>query len=225
MGRKSKKKKPGAVDPATKRQERKAQRAAKAEASRRRQKRAALMARVRRVAIAAVVVVGLGAAYQFMPRYASYTAGGEGRVIEGVQTFNNPRGHVSGFVDYAQTPPTGGQHNPTWLNCGIYTERVRNEFAVHSLEHGAVWVTYDRSVGEAELEVLRSHLPGTYVILSPYPGIPAPIVLSAWNAQLQVQSAGDPRIPEFFEEYWRNQYVPEPGALCSGGVDGDGRIR
>lgn len=144
--------------------------------------------------------------------------------IEGVQLFRNGNGHVDGIVTYPQTPPAGGQHNPVWLNCGIYTEPVRNENAVHSMEHGVVWVTYDPGLSEQELEVLRSHLPSTCVILSPYPGLPAPIVLSAWNAQLQVWTAGDPGIPEFFEEYWRSQFVPEPGALCTGGISGPGRV-
>ena len=29
--------------------------------------------------------------------------------------------------------------------------------------------------------------------------------------------------PEFFEEYWRNQNVPEPGAACTGAIDGPGK--
>ena len=95
-----------------------------------------------------------------------------------------------------------------------------NVYAVHSLEHGAIWVTYNPTLSESELDTLRTHLPSTYVILSPFPALPTPIVLTAWNAQLRVDTAEDERIPMFFEEYWRSQYVPEPGALCSGGIDG-----
>ena len=60
--------------------------------------------------------------------------------IEGVQTFTYAGGdHRSGSLVYAENPPAGGPHNPSWLNCGIYEEAVPAEYAVHSLEHGAVW--------------------------------------------------------------------------------------
>ena len=170
------------------------------------------------------MVALLVGAYVFIPRSASYSAGGAGVLIEGVQTYANRAGHVTGSVTYPQTPPAGGEHSPVWLNCGIYSDPVPNVNGVHSLEHGAVWVTYDPALSPSELDALRMHLPSTYVILSPYSGLPAPIVLSPWNHQLRVDTAADERIPMFFEEYWRSQFVPEPGALCSGGIDGSGRV-
>ena len=67
-------------------------------------------------------------------------------------------------------------------------------------------------------------LPSTYVILSPFDDLPAPIVLTGWNSQLQVDDADDPRIATFIEEYWQSQNVPEPGALCTGAVDAPGKV-
>jgi hypothetical protein len=201
--------------------ERAAQRVAKAEASIRRRKRAALG---RKLGIGGAVIAVVAAAYTLLPESATYSAGGSGQFIEGVQVYSNGAGHVSGPLIYPQTPPAGGQHNPTWLNCGIYTEPVPNEYAVHSMEHGAVWVTNDPALNEAELEMLRQQLPSTYLVLSPYAGLPTPIVLSAWNVQLPVEIASDERVPLFLEEYWRNQNVPEPGALCAGGLSGPGRV-
>ncbi|MDQ1205951.1 DUF3105 domain-containing protein [Microbacterium sp. SORGH_AS_0862] len=175
---------------------------------------------------AAVVVVALVvASIVFTPKPVTYGAqDSTGAVIEGVETFSNTTNHVEGPVEYPQTPPAGGEHNPIWLNCGIYTEPVPNENAVHSMEHGAVWVTYDPArVGDDELATLKSYFPQTYTLLSPYEGLDSPIVLSAWNAQLKLDTADDTRIPEFFEEYWRSQNAPEPNAVCSGGVDAPGR--
>lgn len=194
-------------------------------------KREARMKRNRRIAIWGSVAAGVAiialvvTSIVLTPQAPSYTAGGEGAEVEGVETFENASEHVEGVVDYEQTPPAGGQHNPAWLNCGVYEEPVPNENAVHSLEHGAIWVTYDPdALSDGELETLRSQLPGTYIILSPFDGLPSPIVLSGWNVQLQVEEADDPRIAEFLEEYWQSQNVPEPGALCTGAVDGPGKV-
>ena len=174
---------------------------------------------------AALVVIGLVAAsIIFAPKPATYDAGGTGAEIEGVETFTNETKHVEGTVDYPQNPPAGGPHNQYWLNCGVYDQPQQNENAVHSLEHGAIWVTYDAArVSGDELATLRSLLPSTYAILSPYEGLPSPIVVSGWNTQLKVDSASDPRIAEFFEEYWRSQNVPEHGAPCTGAIDGPGK--
>ena len=204
------------------RQERAAARSTRQEDAARRRRRTALRRRLTKGAIITLIVGGI-AAWMFVPRRGSYTPGSTGEAIEGVRRFQNSPGHTLEPVIYPQTPPAGGEHNPTWLNGGIYTEPVPNSYAVHALEHGAVWVTYRPDVSAAALATLREHLPSSYVVLSPYPGLPAPIVLSAWNAQLQVDTPDDPRLPRFFEEYWRSQNVPEPGALCTGGIDGPGR--
>ena len=209
-------------DRQTGKQERAAQRATRQEEAARRRTRAAWQRRLTKVAIILLIVAGVAAF--FIPRRGSYSAGGTGDQIEGVETFQNPTGHTEGIVTYAQTPPVGGEHNPAWLNCGIYSEPVPNVYAVHSLEHGALWVTYDPKLSADALATLRQHLPSSYVILSPYVGLPAPVVVSGWNVQLRLDSPDDPRLPRFFEEYWRSQNVPEPGALCTGGRDGPGRI-
>ena len=144
---------------------------------------------------------------------------GPGSGIEGVQTFSNlARDHVDGHVDYAQTPPVGGPHSPVWLNCGIYDKPAPNENAVHSLEHGAVWITYQPDLPAADVQALRGAVRGhSYAILSPYPNLPAPVVASAWGVQLRLTEASDPRLPEFIKYYEQGPQNPEPGAACSGG--------
>lgn len=176
---------------------------------------------------AAVAVIGIVvASIVFAPAPPpSYEAGNStGREIDGVQTFENEADHVEGTVTYEQTPPAGGPHNPYWLNCGVYTEPQQNENAVHSLEHGAVWITYDpERVDAAGIEALESVMPSSYAILSPYPGLDTPVAVSGWNHQLKVDDPADPRITEFFTEFWRSQNVPEPNATCSGAVNGPGK--
>ena len=55
--------------------------------------------------------------------------------------------HTTDPVTYTETPPAGGPHDPVWHDCGVYTQQVRNENAVHSLEHGTVWITYRPGLG------------------------------------------------------------------------------
>ncbi|EXF23842.1 hypothetical protein BG28_01765 [Nesterenkonia sp. AN1] len=145
--------------------------------------------------------------------------------ITGIETFEDlDAEHVSSPVDYDQNPPVGGTHSSTWLNCGTYTQEVPAENAVHSLEHGAIWVTYDpQNVPQDQVDELESVLPDTYVVLSPYEDMDSPITLSAWGAQVAVETPGDERIEQFVNKYWQSPDAPEPGASCTGGLDAPGR--
>lgn len=140
--------------------------------------------------------------------------------LDAVQTFEVTRDHTTEAVTYAQSPPVGGDHNPSWLNCGVYDEPVQDELAVHSLEHGAVWVTYRPDLPADQVQALDDALPDTYIVLSPREGLPSPVVASAWGVQLQLTGADDPRLPEFVKTYRQGPQTPEPGAACTGGSDG-----
>jgi len=133
--------------------------------------------------------------------------------------------HVSSRVTYEQEPPVGGAHNAAWLNCGVYDQKQQNENAVHSLEHGAVWITYDpATTTDDEIAALIALAPTTYSIVSPYPGIGEAMAISAWGAQLRFTDVADPVVEEFLGEYWRSPDSPEPNAPCSGAVEGPGRV-
>lgn len=139
--------------------------------------------------------------------------------VEGVVTFNVPQGHQDGSLTYPQTPPAGGIHNPSWQNCGIYDQPIPNEQAVHSLEHGAAWITYQPDLPAEDVEQLRALVRGRdFALLSPYPDLPAPVVASAWGVQLKVDSAADPQLSAFLTRYMQGPQTPEPGAPCSSGV-------
>ncbi|MEV6157085.1 DUF3105 domain-containing protein [Nonomuraea sp. NPDC052129] len=140
--------------------------------------------------------------------------------LDAVQTINvTQRKHTDDPVSYPQAPPVGGDHAPAWQNCGIYPNPVRNENAVHSQEHGAVWAAYRPGLPKAQLDVLLDRVKGRdFVILSPYPGLSSAIVLSSWGKQLKLDSAEDPRLPAFLRANINGPGTPEPGAACTGGV-------
>ncbi len=142
------------------------------------------------------------------------------RPIEGLEEYPGQiQGHVDGLVTYEQTPPVGGTHNAVWQNCGVYTAPVANENAVHSLEHGAIWITYQPDLAADQVAALQSLTRQSgYRLLSPYPDLPSPIVASAWGYQLKLEKADDPRLLSFIQRYEQNPLGPEPGAVCTGGT-------
>ncbi|MFE9725139.1 DUF3105 domain-containing protein [Streptomyces sp. NPDC005794] len=133
------------------------------------------------------------------------------------------RKHVETDVKYPMRPPVGGDHNPAWLNCDgvVYEKAVRDVNAVHALEHGAVWVTYNDKATGSDVDALSSRVRSTpFSLMSPYEGQAGAIMLSAWGKQVTVDGADDPRVARFFAKYVQGAQTPEPGAPCTGGVDG-----
>ncbi|WP_320781645.1 DUF3105 domain-containing protein [Streptomyces sp. CRN 30] len=174
------------------------------------------------IGVSVVVVAGLVAG-----GYTLWSAGEEkeqaaAAPIEGVKSWSDlSQNHVTTAVDYPMTPPVGGDHNQIWVNCDkqVYTNQLPNENAVHALEHGAVWITYNDEAAEADVEQLTDKVERTtYTFMSPYEEQSSPITLSAWGHQLNVDSASDARVQTFLDKYVQGEQTPEPGAACTGGL-------
>jgi putative peptide zinc metalloprotease protein len=129
------------------------------------------------------------------------------------------RFHTSAPISYPQTPPVGGPHTPQWQNCGFYDLPIVAEHAVHSLEHGAVWVTYHPDLPPAQVEVLRRLARRERLVLvSPYAGLPVPVVASAWGRQVRLDSADDHRLGRFVRLFQRGLQAPEREGPCTDGI-------
>lgn len=140
--------------------------------------------------------------------------------IEGLQTFSDlGNTHVETGVDYEQSPPVGGDHVGAWLDCGVYTDPVADELAVHNLEHGGIWLAYDAAaLDEAEVAALADRVPDNG-IMTPYDGLDSPVVVSSWERQVALDGPDDPRLATFVEAYENNPIAPESGLVtCTGGV-------
>ncbi|QYC40425.1 hypothetical protein Nocox_14045 [Nonomuraea coxensis DSM 45129] len=128
--------------------------------------------------------------------------------------------HVWNAVAYKETPPVGGQHNNYWQQCAIYDKPIHPEHAVHSLEHGAAWITYRPDLPKAQIDKLKEIATSTgqqdYMLMSPFPNLPAPIVVSSWGHQLKLTDPADPKLPAFIKRYQNGADTPEPGATCGG---------
>ena len=136
------------------------------------------------------------------------------RVYQGLR-----RDHTPDAVRYTVTPPVGGPHDPEWLECGAYDHPVRDENAVHDLEHGTVWITYDGSLPASDVAALARRLPENG-LLSPHAGLPSPVVVTVWGRQLRLTGPDDPRLPLFLAAFGDGHTAPEPFASCAGGVTG-----
>jgi hypothetical protein len=147
--------------------------------------------------------------------------------IEGVEVF---AGLVHDHVppsSYPQAPPVGGPHSPAWLNCGVYDEPVPEVNAVHSMEHGAVWITYRPTLSEDDRNTVKrlQGLKPAYVLISPYENLPSPVVASTWSYQLKVDRVDDPRLAAFVKEYAGGDQGGEGGAPCSNGLTPEEAVR
>lgn len=184
------------------------------------------------VVAAVVVVVALigGLAWYLVPRFLDKRAEEEAAKIapETVQEFvptpqnPDPASRIPGIVKkyypaathtekrvaYDQSPPFGGPHDAIWATCTgiVYPNPIRSENAVHALEHGAVWITYNPdTISSGDLDYLKNLVRGEqYLFMSPYPGLSSPLSLQSWGHQLKLESAHDPRVNQFITALRRN---------------------
>ncbi|MEV7191500.1 DUF3105 domain-containing protein [Streptomyces sp. NPDC093510] len=187
--------------------------------------------RVLMITVSAVVVAALGVGGFFLFSQTSddsdskddakgwpkYKVSADGEKVWG----KLGRTHVAKTVDYPMTPPVGGDHNQVWMNCNgdVYKKEIPEVNAVHSLEHGAVWVTYNDKAQPADLKKLEAKVKATpYSLMSPVKDQKDPVMLTAWAHQRTVSGADDPKVKEFFSKYVQGKQTPEPGAACTSGM-------
>jgi hypothetical protein len=142
------------------------------------------------------------------------------KAITGVTYRPEPdHNHVEGTISYDSSPPVGGNHSQYWADCSgtVYPNAIANENAVHSLEHGAVWITYQPGLPADQVAILTKQVAGVdRMLMSPYPGLKTAVSLQSWDYQLFVDSASDPRVAAFIAALRFNpNTTPEPAATCS----------
>jgi len=144
----------------------------------------------------------------------------DAKAISGVTFLREPdRNHANGVVHYDAAPPVGGNHAAVIADCSgtVYPNPIANENAMHSLEHGAAWITYQPGLAKAQVDALAKLVTGQdHTLMSPYPGLKTKVSLQSWGYQLFVDSATDARIQQFLDTVRYNpKTTPEYGASCS----------
>jgi hypothetical protein len=116
------------------------------------------------------------------------------------------------------------------MNCGIYTQPVPSERAVHNPEHGAVWITYQPSLPQSKVS-RQPGVRGQAAKVSPG-GAPASRYMDPTRTRgcprrssspLGVPAAGRlavrPRLQQFVDKFRASPtFTPEYGGECTGGV-------
>lgn len=127
---------------------------------------------------------------------------------------------------YTESPATSGFHDPQPLPSepAVYTDPVREENAVHNLEHGYVVLYYRAEGPEALAEDVVARLASIAeqqdkVLLAPYPDLAegTSLAIAAWNKLWECPgtvSADDAATMAnaFIEAYRSTSNAPEPNA-------------
>lgn len=161
---------------------------------------------------------------------AGADAAGDAKALDDVVDYRQDhptfltRNHRTGPIRYLVSPSVGGDHSAFWQNCegDVYDAQIPTERATHSLEHGAVWITYRPDLPADQVAVLAGVVRNRpYLMMSPFPGLDSPVSLQAWGYRLQVTDASSPGVAAFVRRFRVSASV-EPGATCGNGRTGTG---
>ena len=133
-------------------------------------------------------------------------------------------------VKYATNPPSGGDHWEKWVSFKEYAAPVPREMYVHSMEHGAVILSYRCDDGCPEIvDALREVRDGltidpkcvqyagtpTRIVITPDPELDTPIAASAWGATYTATCIDKASLASFIAKTYAKTYED----ICFPGVD------
>jgi len=124
------------------------------------------------------------------------------------------RDHVENAL-YKVDPPSGGDHDPSPANAGIYEpgEVPGEPHLVHSLEHGFIILWYQRNLPPADVDKLKDLTDrySTSTLLVPRDSIGVPVAATAWHRRLRCPGFQETPLVEFIKAY--KDKGPETGFL------------
>ena len=121
--------------------------------------------------------------------------------------------HVQrGSLPEVQDPPTSGEHYGDGVaGPGVHNEPVEDGLLVHSLEHGAVILSYDpEKLDEATIGQLKSTFTEKFQgkkIMVPRSGMSVPIIMTSWGQILKLEQIDEAKMIEFMDT--NNDHGPE----------------
>ena len=121
--------------------------------------------------------------------------------------------HIDTPIDYADTPPTNGSHNPCWAKWGVHTTPVLDDRWVHNLEHGGVVLLYNCPDGCAADVTKLEQFVGSHrrTLLTPYSMMPTQFAIVAWNHRLLTNCVDDVAFAAFYDANFDHGSESEDG--------------
>ncbi len=145
------------------------------------------------IALAAIAATGLGIWSAVRPKP------GEPIASQGATHIARGQPHPA----YNSNPPTSGWHTPQVAAWGTLRSEVPDEFVLHNLEHGGIWISYkdpnDGALVE-KLEGLASRNPSK-IIVTPRQKNDSPIAVAAWGRLLKLNAYDERTIVEFVDAF------------------------
>jgi hypothetical protein len=124
-----------------------------------------------------------------------------------------PSLHLESLADpvrtpYNSNPPTSGWHVGSMVSpWGIQAEAVDDRVSVHNIEHGGIIIHYNPSLPETSVTELRAiaaefqrQNPCVLMVPRPDDKMEAPIVMTAWNYLLPLQTVDKASMTQFFAD-------------------------
>jgi hypothetical protein len=151
--------------------------------------------------LAAAVVVGLVLLVQ--SNTAAASSPGERIPIQG----NNHIQPGTPHALYNSDPPTSGPHYPDPLPAGYYDTPQPDEYLVHNLEHGHVWIAFDCSklsdcaTVKQNLQALVQSYNTFKIVVSPRQNKDAPIAVMAWGWLEKFNTYDEAALRRFIDAY------------------------
>lgn len=103
-------------------------------------------------------------------------------------------------------PPTSGDHSQA-LPWQEYTQEIPDINAIHNMEHGGIYVSYQPSLPAAEIQKLRElffepfsrdKFSPTKVIMAPRAANDSPIIMSSWARTQKFQSFDAEKMSRYY---------------------------
>ena len=113
--------------------------------------------------------------------------------------------------EYNSNPPTSGSHYAQAPGWGIYSEELEDEQAIHSLEHGGIWISY-KNLDEPSIEKLENIAKkfSKRVILSPREENDVSISVASWGRLMKLDEID----VDLIEDYIRKNTNKSPERLA-----------
>lgn len=105
-------------------------------------------------------------------------------------------------VSYNTNPPTSGNHFAEAESWGVNDQEIEDKAAIHSLEHGGIWISY-KDVDDETVKALKElgrENPQS-VVVSPRAGNDTPIAVVSWGRMMKLDKLDKALIQKYIETY------------------------